>query len=197
MIYFCTGGCRSGKSAVAQRLAERLGLARTYVATAMVGDDEEMRERIRRHQAVRGVGWRHAEPCEALWRVPARHIASVCAPGDVVLFDCLTLWISGCLMDLEGGVLEAGESDSAGVDVDALVLSRLEELLGALRSRSGDSIIVSNELGMGLVPSSEAGRRFRDLAGAANQVVAGATECAVFVVSGIPLVLKGELPGLG
>ena len=178
-FYFCTGGCRSGKSAYGQRLAESQGRRRVYVATAMAGDDPEMKDRIRRHREIRGDGWRHVEPEDILWADPAAFLRAKTEKDDVLLFDCLTLWISGCLMrDMP----------------DETCLARLDGLLEELAGRKSGCVLVSNELGMGLVPESALGRRFRDLAGRANQLAARRAEGTILLVSGLPLALKGELP---
>jgi adenosylcobinamide kinase / adenosylcobinamide-phosphate guanylyltransferase len=162
------GGARSGKSAHAERLALRMGLAPVYIATAQAFDDE-MRERIARHRADRaGGGWRTVE--EPIDLPDA--IRSAASADAVVLVDCLTLWLSNLML--------------AGHDVAA----RRTALLEALAATAGPLVLVSNEVGLGLVPETPLGRAFRDAQGRLNQAVAAAADRVVFVAAGLPLMLK-------
>ncbi|MEC9432669.1 MAG: bifunctional adenosylcobinamide kinase/adenosylcobinamide-phosphate guanylyltransferase [Pseudomonadota bacterium] len=166
------GGARSGKTRAALDWAASLGPARIYVATAEPGD-AEMADRIARHRAERGAGWRTEEV--PLDLAPALTGLGASETGaDAVLVDCLTLWLSNLLM--------AGRDPEAetGVLIDALASVRVPTLL------------VSNEIGMGLVPDTPLGRSFRDAQGRLNQRVAAAVGHAVFVAAGLPLRLKGE-----
>ena len=161
------GGARSGKSAFAQKLAEETALERLYLATGSAGDDE-MAARIARHQARRGAGWSTRE--EALGLAAA--LEAEARTGRVVLVDCLTLWLSNCLfadMDL------ARES------------ARLCAALGALK---GPVVLVSNEVGSGIVPDTKLGREFRDFQGRLNQDVARVCDSVVLVAAGLPTLLK-------
>jgi adenosylcobinamide kinase/adenosylcobinamide-phosphate guanylyltransferase len=161
------GGARSGKS----RYAEARILASpgepVYIATAQAFDDE-MAERIARHCENRGAGWRTVE---APLDVPEA-IAAESGAGAAVLVDCLTLWATNLLM--------------AEVDVDAAT----DRLLLALRSHAGPLAIVSNEIGLGIVPDNALSRRFRDVAGRLNQAVASAVDEVQFIAAGLPLRLK-------
>ena len=159
------GGARSGKSAFAETLAHAPD--RVYVATATAGDDE-MRERIAHHRARRGEGWRTIE--EPLELVAA--LAREATTGRAVLVDCLTLWLSN-LMHAER-------------DVEA----QTRELVACLREARGAVVLVSNEVGLGLVPDAPLGRRFRDAQGRLNQAVAGVADDVVFIAAGLPLWLK-------
>lgn len=161
------GGARSGKSAHAERLAAASGLALRYVATATAGD-EEMGERIAHHRDRRGPGWTTRE--EPLALVDA--LRDEAGPGRVVLVDCLTLWLSNLLF---------AERDLAAETV---------ALCGALPALAGPVVLVSNEVGMGLVPETPLGRRFRDAQGRLNQAVAACVPAVVFVAAGLPLTLK-------
>jgi adenosylcobinamide kinase/adenosylcobinamide-phosphate guanylyltransferase len=173
-----TGGCRSGKSAYAQQLAEGFAPQRLYIATAEARD-EEMRERIRLHQEARGPGWRLYElPPDKEDRL-RQSLDSVCRPGEPVLFDCLTLWAAGKMRN--------------GKAPDDFSLS-CDRLLDALRAHSGPVLLVHNEVGLGLVPETASGRAFRDMAGLLGMKAAQAASTVVLMVSGIPLVLKGALP---
>jgi len=164
------GGARSGKSARAQRLAEDSGLAVCYIATApaLPGDDEWTR-RIAHHRANRPAHWRLVEEQHAL----APRIAEAEA-GECLLVDCLTLWLANLMR--------------AGSDVEAETAALCEALAGA----RAEVVLVSNEVGMGLVPDTALGRAFRDAQGRLNQAVAAVADRVEFVAAGLPLVLKGE-----
>jgi adenosylcobinamide kinase/adenosylcobinamide-phosphate guanylyltransferase len=168
------GGARSGKSRHAERLIEAAETATAlYIATAEPGD-AEMAARIAEHRARRhGVGrgrfWRTVEAPLDL----AAAIAAHAAPDRPILVDCLTLWLANLL--LAGRVVE----------------HEAETLCGALRRTAGPVVLVANEVGLGLVPETPLGRRFRDAAGRLNQGVAALADSVVFVAAGLPLVLKG------
>ena len=165
------GGARSGKSAYAQRLAEAHALERLYLATAAAGD-AEMAARIARHQADRGAGWTVLEePLEL-----AKALALQARPGRVVLVDCLTLWLSNLLM--------------AGRDL----VSEIAGLTRTIEGLKGPAILVSNEVGMGIVPEHKLGREFRDWQGRANQEAARACDAAILVAAGLPVQLKPARP---
>lgn len=179
LLHLITGGSRSGKSAYAQSLAESIRSAgRTYVATCPVLD-EEMRQRIERHRRDRqGRGWRTVEaPLEL-----ARAVADAPA-GHVVLVDCLTLWVNNLLY----------QSQQGGGDLDEDDLARLAgELAAACRGRSEPVILVTNEVGMSIVPENALARRYRDLVGRCNQVLAAAAAEVTLVACGCPLNLKAQ-----
>ncbi|MCL1939617.1 MAG: bifunctional adenosylcobinamide kinase/adenosylcobinamide-phosphate guanylyltransferase [Desulfovibrionaceae bacterium] len=175
---YITGGCRSGKSAYAQRLAEELSSGCLYLATAIPQDDA-MRERIRLHREARGEVWRTYEAPASDNDALLAALQRLCRPGETLLFDCLTLWAAGHM-----------RGEQAPSDFGA----RCDELLQGLWQLPCPVIIVSNEVGMGVVPVSAAGRNFRDMAGLAGQKAAAAATFAVFMVSGLPLVLKGTVP---
>jgi adenosylcobinamide kinase/adenosylcobinamide-phosphate guanylyltransferase len=162
------GGVRSGKSAQAERLARETGLARVYIATAQAFDDE-MHERIARHKADRAAdGWRTIEEPIGL----AATIARQARPDTVLLVDCLTLWLTNIML---------GERD----------VERMQAaLIGILDAAKGPVILVSNEVGMGIVPETKLGRDFRDAQGRLNQAVAAVVPRVLFVAAGLPLVLK-------
>ena len=169
-IYFITGGARSGKSAFAERLALELAGTRAYVATAQALD-AEMAARIEKHRKDRGEAWdTYEEPLavdELLRKLGRTH--------DIVLLDCLTLWLSNVM---------------ARADKDDAVVARSEELVSSIKGFSGVCIVVSNEVGLGIVPDNPLARRFRDLAGLLNQRVAEVADEAYFVAAGIPMKLK-------
>jgi adenosylcobinamide kinase/adenosylcobinamide-phosphate guanylyltransferase len=161
------GGARSGKSAYAQRLAEAYGSERLYLATAAPGD-EEMAARIARHQAERGRAWTTLEePLEV-----ARALGDEARPGRAILVDCLTLWLTNLML--------------AGRDPAPAVAS----LADAITTLAGPAILISNEVGMGIVPDHKLGREFRDWQGRANQQIALACDAAILIIAGLPLQLK-------
>jgi adenosylcobinamide kinase / adenosylcobinamide-phosphate guanylyltransferase len=160
------GGARSGKSRRALDLAASVPGERCFIATAEAWDDE-MRCRIERHRRERGSQWRTVE--EPLELGPAISAAS----RQFVLVDCLTLWLSNLM--------------HAGRDID----SETQVLLSIVAQHSGEIILVSNEVGFGLVPETPLGRAFRDAQGRLNQRVAAAADRVELVVAGLPLRLKG------
>jgi len=174
-VTFVLGGCRSGKSSLALRTAEAIAAEqRIFIATA-VPFDAEMQDRVRRHQKERGSGWLTVEVPLALPEALVEHSR----PDRVILVDCLTLWVSNLL--LEG-------SDPPAVE------RRIAELVEALQACASPVILVSNEVGRGVVPDSQLGRQFRDLAGMANQAVAAGADEVIMAVAGIPVVIKARDP---
>lgn len=171
-----TGGTRSGKSKFAEDLADAIGGEIIYLATAQALDDE-MKERIKKHQQRRPKNWTTIEePLEAA------RIISGCHQGTTVVLDCLTLLISNWFFKGEERSLDCRE---------AFVDAEITSLAGAIMESNANLIVVSNELGWGLVPENELSRRFRDLAGNANQRIAEVCEEVFLIVSGIPLPIKG------
>jgi len=166
--FLILGGARSGKSSRAQSLAEAGAPRRLFVATAEALD-EEMERRISRHQSDRGEGWRTVEAPLDLVSV----IRSAFDPGEFVLIDCLTLWLSNLF-----------HHDR---DVEAETVALCE----ALRASPAKIALVSNEIGLGLVPETPLGRAFRDAQGRLNQRVAAVCDRVEFVAAGLPLKLKG------
>lgn len=163
------GGARSGKSAHAERLVAASGQDRVYVATATAGD-AEMAARIRHHRDRRGPAWATIE--EPLDLVGA--LEREAGPGRAVLVDCLTLWLSNLIF------------------ADRGVEAECERLCATLAALPTGVVLVSNEVGMGLVPETPLGRRFRDAQGRLNQAVAAAVPRCIFVAAGLPLVLKPQ-----
>jgi adenosylcobinamide kinase / adenosylcobinamide-phosphate guanylyltransferase len=175
MLTLVLGGARSGKSRYAQSLiADRRAI---YVATARQRGDREMIARIKRHRDDRPARW---VTIEEPFEVPAaiRHAAPLDAP---ILVECATLWLSN-LFERESRTPVRKQQD--------ILLEAVRQLADASRAR--EVIVVSNEVGSGIVPTSRVGRRFRDLQGWANQILAGEAERVVMVVAGLPLVLKGS-----
>jgi adenosylcobinamide kinase / adenosylcobinamide-phosphate guanylyltransferase len=180
-IILVTGGSRSGKSAYAQRLAESLPGPRAYLATCPVIDGETA-ERVRLHREVRSAAdWETIEEPVDLAGAVGR-----AAAYRVLLVDCLTLWVNNLLYEADRQGETFTEEAAAG---------RSRELIAACRMFPGTIIFVTNELGMGIVPENATARRFRDCAGRCNQLIAAAAAEVTFVVSGIPLRLKGGTTG--
>ncbi|MBV9286451.1 MAG: bifunctional adenosylcobinamide kinase/adenosylcobinamide-phosphate guanylyltransferase [Hyphomicrobiales bacterium] len=161
------GGARSGKSAYAQSLVEAAGSERLYLATAEAGD-AEMAARIARHRADRAKGWTTLEEPLAL----AETLAAEARPARAVMVDCLTLWLSNLML--------------AGREVEGEVA----RLAGALRDLGGPVVLVSNEVGLGVVPDNALARAFRDAQGRLNREIALGCEAVVLVAAGLPTLIK-------
>jgi len=170
-LIFISGGTRSGKSRLAEELAGRYGDPLLYVATAHAGDTE-MAARIARHQERRGPAWQTVEEPYELMSVIAGHDGWFKA----ILVDCITLWLTNLLLSS---------------DRNETALEKVRELAAAAKILRSPLILVSNETGMGIVPENELARRFRDLAGEANEILATAADEAYVMFSGLPLKLKG------
>ncbi len=171
------GGARSGKSTFAQNLAQQIGRENVlFVATAEAGDTE-MAQRIEKHRADRPAGWRTLEA----QRHVGRTIQESHDNAQALLVDCLTLLVSNRLIEFE---------DPFTPDATAAVMGEVEDLVSCARQVAGTIILVTNEVGMGLVPPYPLGRAYRDLLGKANQVLAQAADEAYLVIAGLPLALK-------
>lgn len=164
------GGARSGKSALAERIAMQSGREVVYIATAQPGD-AEMRERIAHHRSRRPSHWSIVEEPVALAAVLRDHMG----PERCVLVDCLTLWLSNLLADPDESRFER-ERDA---------------LLAVLPDLQGDIVLVGNEVGLGVVPMGALTRRFVDESGRLHQAIARRCDRVLFVAAGLPLALKG------
>ena len=181
MAVLVTGGARSGKSRFAERYAKTLGTSGLYVAT-MTESDDELRARIgahRRRRAESGFPWRTVEEPLDVAGVLRRADAESETSGEVILIDCLTLWLSNWLLRLEHKP-----------DADERLERLIGELAEAVASARRPVIAVTNEVGGGVVPAYPLGRRFRDFAGWMNQRVAEACDEVFLVTAGIPVELK-------
>ena len=173
-IILITGGARSGKSRHAQQLAESLSGRRLFVATCPV-IDEEMRQRIERHRLDRQeAGWQTVEETVNLGQVLLDDL-----DHDVVLIDCLTLWVNNLLYTDAGNALSE----------DALAV-KSRQLLEVCAGRPGVVIMVTNEVGLGIVPENPLARRYRDLVGRCNQEVGAVADRVVMTTCGIPMTIK-------
>lgn len=169
MIIYVTGGVRSGKSRFAMEMALQKSENPLYVATAKVWD-EDFAQRIRRHQEERGSEWTSLESEKNLHSLPLA--------GRVAVVDCVTLWLANLFGDFEYNLEKT--------------LAAFKTEIDALASINATLIIISNEIGMGVHAETEAGRKFADLQGWANQYVASVADEAILMVSGLPLTLKSN-----
>lgn len=170
-LTFVLGGARSGKTAFAEGVCNRHNVARVYIATAQALD-AEMSVRIERHRQTRGAGFTTIEaPIELSQAV--RDLKGPC----ITLIDCLTLWISNLMAD--------------GSVTDEMIFSKAADLISASRSVDAAFVVVSNETGLGIVPDNALARRFRDVSGKVNQMIAAASDEVYFITAGLPMKLKG------
>ncbi len=168
---FVLGGCRSGKSSYALEIALKFsGANKVFIATCIPHDDE-MKQRVARHQKERSRTW---ETVEAPLLLPET-ITEKSRTADAIIVDCLTLWVSNLLMDSD---------DSENIEIQ---IPRLTE---AIKKSQCPVVLVSNEVGTGIVPENRMARLFRDIAGFANQKVAACADSVVWMVAGIPVTIK-------
>ncbi|SLN53243.1 Bifunctional adenosylcobalamin biosynthesis protein CobP [Aquimixticola soesokkakensis] len=164
------GGCASGKSYFSEKLILSSSLSRIYIATAQAFD-AEMDAKILRHQKMRGPHWR---TCEAPFDIPSA-LKGV-KTGEIVLIDCATMWLTNHIL--------------AEHDIDA----QTDALILAIHACPAPVVIVSNEVGAGIVPENALARRFRNAQGRLNQQLAAEAACVIGVMAGLPFALKGALP---
>ena len=179
-LTFVLGGARSGKSSYAQRVGEKCRGQVVYLATAQALDDE-MQGRISAHQKERSVDWVTLEAPKAIaqtWR-------SAGQPGDLVLLDCLTLLVSNLLMDrvVDDAILDENQAAAS-------VHNEIDTLLAAVKESQAEWVVVSNEVGLGLVPPYPMGRLYRDLLGWTNQRLAAEADEVIWMIAGIPLPIQ-------
>ncbi len=179
-LIFITGGIRSGKSTIAEKIASGLGPQVTYIATAQALD-KEMGHRIDLHRQRRPGHWTTVEEPVNVTRVITEHGAKC----DVIILDCLTMWLSNLLL--------AGQEKAGGKtpkELPGRVLEEVRALAEAAKEAAAHVVIVSNEVGMTLVSDNFLGRQYQELVGWANQIVAGLADEAYLVVAGYPVNLK-------
>ncbi|HEY8118467.1 MAG TPA: bifunctional adenosylcobinamide kinase/adenosylcobinamide-phosphate guanylyltransferase [Methylophilaceae bacterium] len=172
-ITLILGGARSGKSAYAERLATESGLPVTYIATAQVYDDE-FGARIKHHQVRRPAEWKTVEVPHRL----ARTVKAEATEGRCLIIDCLTLWLAQCICP------ECTPPEGIKWEQEKLAL------IDVLPKLPGQIVIVSNEVGMGIVPLGEINRQFQDEQGRLNQAIAKLCDQVMFIAAGLPLKLK-------
>ncbi len=195
-IIFMTGGARSGKSYFALSKAEKIEGGKLFIATAEALDGE-MKKRIQKHKDERGQDWHTVEEPRGIVAV----LKDLNSRYNVVLIDCLTLWLSNMVTRQENygaGRHNKSESQRNKEDYEGIAGPEIDKLTNALKElRRSDShlpsniIIVSNEVGMSIVPDNKLARAFRDIAGIMNQKIAGISDEVYLVVSGIPVKIKG------
>ena len=170
-MIFITGGCRSGKSRFALDYVNQHFSKKLYLATCEALD-EEMAQRIEHHKKMRGPEWKTIEESIAI----VNEIKECSDKVEVILLDCITLWLSNLLIKWK--------SESRMTD-------EIDRFVDVIQQSQTSLIIVSNEVGMGIVPADPLSRRFRDLSGMTNQRIAEVVDKVIYMVSGIPIFLKG------
>ena len=170
------GGARSGKSDYAEKLAGQLGRRVLYIATAEAKDDE-MIARVAAHRQARPAEW---QTLEAPRQVGAA-LASIQGTPEVLLLDCMTLLVSNIILALE---------TKPQTEIETAVYNEIEAMLDAREKLGVPLVVVSNEVGLGLVPPYELGRTYRDVLGRANQHLAALADQVLFMIAGLPLVIK-------
>lgn len=178
-----TGGARSGKSSFAEKKAQEFGKGVLYIATA-IAYDEEMKERILKHREQRPAEWATLEAYSNL----NEHIKNSSAEIDCILLDCVTIMVTNLLFQFMGET-KIEEADFEGME-KSIVLEILNTVEAA-KDRKKQIIFVTNEIGMGIVPDNLLSRRFRDIAGRVNQLLTKSADEVFFLVSGIPIKIKG------
>jgi adenosylcobinamide kinase/adenosylcobinamide-phosphate guanylyltransferase len=171
-IVFVIGGCRSGKSTYALRTAAKIPGGRKIFIATCVPQDDEMRQRVAKHQKARSQSWTTVE--EPLHLPEA--ILKNSRKADVILVDCLTLWVSNLLMET---------ADEKKIE------EKISLMIDALEKAACPLVLVSNEVGTGIVPENQLARQFRDITGWLNQAVAKSARQVVWMVAGIPVTVKG------
>lgn len=169
---FVLGGCRSGKSGYALDLAQMASEKNNVFIATCVPHDDEMKSRVARHRQERGPQW---QTVEAPVHMPEA-IDSLGKEAGIILVDCLTLWISNLLTENQD---------------PEFVLDRVQRLTRSVKASASPVILVSNEVGAGIVPENKLARLYRDLVGSTNQAVADCADQVVWVVAGIPVTIKG------
>lgn len=182
-LILVTGGARSGKSAFAEETIKKMGENILYIATAIAFDDE-MKSRIRKHREQRPQNW---ETVEAYKDMDIK-LQGRLHGKDAALLDCITVMVSNLMLEraMDWENIAAGEID----EVERNVKTELDKLIRIIKASDVPFVVVTNELGMGVVPPSVLGRAIRDIAGRANQMLAAMAEEVYFCVSGIPVRIK-------
>jgi adenosylcobinamide kinase/adenosylcobinamide-phosphate guanylyltransferase len=175
------GGARSGKSRFAQELAQKAGGAVLFVATAEAGD-EEMKQRIEEHKKARPSNW---ETLEATTQI-GRQIPLNIGKAQTVIIDCITLLVNNIFQQHS----QPGDADIDTALIEKEVMAEIKELVDCMERVAANFIVVTNEVGLGLVPANKAGRLYRDWLGRANQMLAQHADEVIMMVAGIPVKIK-------
>lgn len=181
-LIFVTGGARSGKSTYAENLARESGQPVAYIATAIAFDDG-MKDRITKHQAQRPNHWGTIEQYKNFETIAKNPIFE---QAEIILFDCLTVMTTNNMLDFQVDY-DSCTMEKVG-EIEAAIKIEVEKLLDVCQDKT--LIVVSNEVGLGLVPAYKLGSYFRDIAGRMNQLVAGRADKAYLLVAGLPMKLK-------
>ncbi|WP_239769466.1 bifunctional adenosylcobinamide kinase/adenosylcobinamide-phosphate guanylyltransferase [Tenacibaculum finnmarkense] len=171
MMYYISGGERSGKSSYAQQVAESLSENPYYLATSRIWD-ADFKKRVNRHISDRDERWTTIEE--------EKNISNVIPKNATVVIDCVTLWLTNFYLDTKNDVQESL----------TLATNEIDKLLDVIAEKNATIIIISNEIGMGLHADTQIGRKFTELQGWVNQYIAKKADKATFIVSGLPLTLK-------
>jgi len=171
-LIFITGGARSGKSKYAAKLAKNISRKVLFLATG-TAKDEEMKKRIEEHKKSRPIYWETVEETKDI----ASALLNIKSSYKVIIIDCLTFFISNLLLD--------------GID-EKTILGEIKKIVEIILKADYTTIVISNEVGGGIVPDNELGRKFRDTAGLTNQIIAESAQQVYLVVSGIPIKIKGK-----
>lgn len=180
-IIYITGGAKSGKSNFAENLATKKDKKKIYLATSKIYD-LEIEDKVKKHQISRGDSWKTIEAYKDLPSILMKF------EDETILIDCLTMMITNLIFDYE--------TDFDDVTTDKLnfienkIITELDKLINFSKNYKGDIIIVSNEIGLGIVPINRLSRYFREIAGLANQKIAKASKEAYMIISGLPIKLK-------
>jgi adenosylcobinamide kinase/adenosylcobinamide-phosphate guanylyltransferase len=174
-----TGGARSGKSRLAQEMALKTGGPVLFVATAEAGD-EDMKERIEKHRQNRPIDWTTLEVTTRL----GAHINKKIGKARTVIIDCITLLVSNIFQENQ-------ETTNAAL-LEKAVVTEIEELIKCIKSSDARFIIVTNEVGLGIVPGDRVSRLYRDFLGTANRMLAETADEVIFMAAGIPVTIKSS-----
>jgi adenosylcobinamide kinase/adenosylcobinamide-phosphate guanylyltransferase len=181
-VLLLLGGARSGKSRYAQEYAQKQAEKVLFVATATAGD-EDMRQRIEQHKKDRPVDWTTLEVTHRL----GKEIEAAWVGEDVLIIDCITMLVNNIFCSYDEDQFEKLED----AVLEKKVVSEISELIACMKRVEASFIIISNEVGLGLVPDNRMGRLYRDILGRANQMLAQNSEEVYLMVAGIPLRVKG------
>jgi adenosylcobinamide kinase/adenosylcobinamide-phosphate guanylyltransferase len=184
-ITLVLGGARSGKSDWAQRRAEQSGQPVVFLAAATAGD-AEMAERIATHQSSRPAHWRTIESAERLVAM----VRQQARPGDLVLIDCLTLWVSNVILSQIGTADVDAVPGTRWTAIERDLTDEIAELVDLARAMDLSLVLVSNEVGMGIVPAYPLGRRYRDILGQVNRAAAARADAVILMIAGLAVDLR-------
>lgn len=183
MIVLVTGGVRSGKSIFAQEYINKIGNEITYIATA-IPFDEGMKYRIKKHRDSRPKEWKTIEMYKSFEKLESN---TDFLSSDSILFECMTLMVSNLLLEEN---IENADYEKIDI-IERKIFFEVEKIIEIIKKYNKNLIVVTNEVGMGIVPSYKLGNIFRDIAGRINQYLAKESDEVYITISGIPLKLKG------